>query len=65
MLDKVQFEDLRNDARMLGTYLGLSAHLRDLLEIKGSLEVRDFESIARRMIDLYNVYEEQKEARNA
>jgi hypothetical protein len=48
------------DARMLGTFLGLAAHIRDLTEIKGSLEAHDFESVARRMIELYTEYEKQR-----
>jgi len=53
-------DNLMKDARMLGTFLGLAAHIRDLTEIKGTLEAHDFESVARRMIELYTEYEKQR-----
>jgi len=53
-------DNLLKDARMLGTFLGLAGHIRDLTEIKGTLEARDFESVAKRMVELYNEYEKQR-----
>jgi hypothetical protein len=52
-------DNLLNQARTLGSFLGLAMHIRDLTEIKGALEVRDFEGIAKRMIELLNEHEKQ------
>jgi hypothetical protein len=48
------------NARHLGSYLGLTIYLKDLQEIKGELAADDFKFALHRMIELLKEHEEAR-----